>query len=109
VEDAASIPGVVEIVDQMSVKRSPADVKAAIEDRLFWDAAVQRDRVQVAVSPDGIATLSGKLDSWSEVRAAVRRRDVGRGHARRQPAAAEEPRDALSTDAIPRPERDAAP
>jgi osmotically-inducible protein OsmY len=80
-EDAASIPGVVEIVDRMKVERSPQDVKADIDDRLYWDAAVQRDRVQVAVAPDGVATLTGTLDSWSEIRAAVD--DATRGGATR--------------------------
>ena len=68
---AANIPGVTEIVDEMSVKRSPQDMKASIDDRLYWDATVERDQVHVAVAPDGVATLSGTLDSWSEIRAAV--------------------------------------
>lgn len=71
VEDTASIPGVVEIVDDLSIKRSPQDIKADIDDRLYWDASVQRDRVKVTVGPDAVATLSGTLDNWSEVRAAV--------------------------------------
>jgi osmotically-inducible protein OsmY len=71
IADVASIPGVNEIVDEMSVERSPQDIKADIDDRLFWDATVGRDRVKVAIAPDSVATLSGTLDSWSEVRAAV--------------------------------------
>jgi osmotically-inducible protein OsmY len=71
IEDVASIPGVSEIVDEMSLKRSPQDTKSDIDDRLYWDAMVQRDRVKVAVAPDSVATLSGTLDSWSEIRAAV--------------------------------------
>ncbi|CAN5807394.1 hypothetical protein BH11MYX4_BH11MYX4_00970 [soil metagenome] len=71
IADAASIPGVAEVVDDLSVTRSPAELKANIEDRLFWDPMVERDRVAVAVAPDGVATLTGTLDSWSEVRAAT--------------------------------------
>ncbi len=71
IADIASIPGVSEIVDETTLKRSPQDVKADIDDRLYWDATVERDRVKVAVAPDGVATLSGTLDSWSEIRAAV--------------------------------------
>jgi osmotically-inducible protein OsmY len=71
VEDVMTVLGVVGIVDQLQIDRSPQDVKADIDDRLYWDAAVQRDRVKVAVAPDNVATLSGTLDSWSENRAAV--------------------------------------
>ena len=71
IADTASVPGVTDIVDELSVKRSPQDIKGDIDDRLYWDASVQRDRVKVAVGPDGVATLSGTLDSWSEIRAAV--------------------------------------
>lgn len=77
IEDVASIPGVIEIVDEMTVKRSPQDIKADIDDRLYWDATVERDRVKVAVAPDRVATLSGTLDSWSEIRAAVEDATLG--------------------------------
>jgi hypothetical protein len=63
---------VVEIDNQLAVKRTPADVKAAFEDYLYWDAMVQPDRVSIAVAPDGTATLTGTLDSWGETRAASR-------------------------------------
>ena len=76
-EDTASIPGVSEIVDEMTLKRSAQDIKADIDDRVFWDATIQRDRVKVAVAPDGVATLSGTLDSWSEVRAAIEDATLG--------------------------------
>jgi osmotically-inducible protein OsmY len=69
IEDAASVTGVTEIDDGLIVKRPPAEIKASIEDRLFWDPMVQRERVSVAVAPDGIATLTGTLDSWSEIKA----------------------------------------
>ena len=71
IADVESIPGVTEIDDGLSVKRPPADIKASIDDRLFWDPMVQRDRVSVAVAPDGVTTLTGTLDSWSEIKAAA--------------------------------------
>lgn len=70
VMDVASTPGVVEVDDQLTVKLTPEELKRAIEDRLRWDVMVQRDRVSVAVAPDGVATLTGALDSWSEIKAA---------------------------------------
>ena len=76
-EDTASIPGVSEIVDEMTLKRSPQDLKAAIDDRVFWDATVERDRVKVNVAPDGVATLTGTLDSGSEIRAAIEDAKLG--------------------------------
>jgi osmotically-inducible protein OsmY len=68
----ADVAGVVEVDNQLAVKRTPADVKAAFEDYLYWDAMVQPDRVSIAVAPDGTATLTGTLDSWGETRAASR-------------------------------------
>ena len=71
VEDAASVPGVYEIDDKLSVTRSPQEIKADIEDRLSWDATVEPGRVTILVAPDATVTLNGTLTSWSEIRAAV--------------------------------------
>lgn len=71
IADVGSVPGVVEIDDGLIVKRPPMEIKADIEDRLFWDPMVQRERVSVAVAPDGVATLTGTLDSWSEIKASA--------------------------------------
>jgi osmotically-inducible protein OsmY len=71
VADVESVPGVAEIDDELVVNRPPAEIKAGIEDRLFWDPMVERDRVSVAVAADGIATLTGTLDAWSEIKAAA--------------------------------------
>lgn len=68
--DIAKLPGVVAIDDRLTVRRPIDAIKASIEARIFWDPMVQRDRVTVTVAPGGIATLSGTLDSWGEVRAA---------------------------------------
>lgn len=70
VADVFSVPGVVEVDDQLTVQRTPAEVQSDITDRLLWDVMVQRDRVSVRVGPDGVATLTGTLSSWSEIKAA---------------------------------------
>ncbi len=56
--------------DELNVERSPQEIKADIEDRLYWDATVERGSVKVSLSTDNVATLHGTLDSWSEIRAA---------------------------------------
>ncbi len=71
VEDVETVPGVTGIDDDLVVARTPADVKASIEERLFWDPMVERDRIDVGVASDGTATLSGTMDSWSEIEAAA--------------------------------------
>ncbi len=71
IADVESVPGVREIDDGMTVKRAPAEVKSSIEDRLFWDPMIERDQVSVTIASDGVVTLSGTLDSWGEIRAAV--------------------------------------
>jgi osmotically-inducible protein OsmY len=69
VDDVETVPGVSEIDDTLTVKLPPADIKGNIEDRLFWDPMVERDLVTVAVAPDGVATLTGTLNGWSEIKA----------------------------------------
>ena len=71
IADVGSVPGVAEVDDDLVVNRSPAQIKASIEDRLFWDPMVERDLVQVEVAPDGVATLTGTLNAWSEMKAAA--------------------------------------
>jgi osmotically-inducible protein OsmY len=66
----ASVPGVTEVDDELRVRLAPVEVKSAIEARLFWDVMVPRERVNVAVAPDGVATLTGTVDSWSQIKAA---------------------------------------
>ena len=57
--------------DEPKIERSAEEIKADIEDRLYWDATVERGRVKVSLSTDSVATLRGTVDSWSEIRAAV--------------------------------------
>jgi osmotically-inducible protein OsmY len=49
--------------------RPIAEIKADIEDRIFWDPLVERNAVKVAVAPNGVATLTGTVVSWGERRA----------------------------------------
>jgi osmotically-inducible protein OsmY len=46
------------------------EIKKDIENQLFWSPFVDADQVTVTVN-DGEATLSGKVDSWSEYYAAT--------------------------------------
>lgn len=71
VEDALSVPGVAAVDVGLVVKHTPAEIKEATEDRLYWDPRVERDRVSVSVGPDGVVTLTGTLDAWSEIKAAT--------------------------------------
>jgi osmotically-inducible protein OsmY len=71
IADVESVPGVSEIDDGLVVKRPPAEIKASIEDRLFWDPMMERDRVSVSMAPDGVATLTGTVDSWAEIKTAT--------------------------------------
>lgn len=50
--------------------KSDWQIKVDIENELFWSPFVDGDDVKVAVD-DGIVTLTGKVDSWSEYNAAA--------------------------------------
>jgi osmotically-inducible protein OsmY len=71
VEDvAARVPGVVEVQNNLRV-RSDAGIIAdrileeQIEDELFWSPFVDSDEINVAVD-NGVATLTGTVDSWAD-------------------------------------------
>lgn len=49
---------------------SDAEIREEIHDELWWSPFVDADEVNVAVH-DGVATLTGQVDSWSESRSAV--------------------------------------
>jgi osmotically-inducible protein OsmY len=49
--------------------RQDVDIQQDIENELWWSPFVDVDNVSVAVS-DGVATLTGSVDSWSEWHAA---------------------------------------
>jgi osmotically-inducible protein OsmY len=70
VEEAATLPGVAEVEDDLTVTGPTTDLKARIEEWLFWDPRVDRSAVSVAVTPDGVTTLTGAVNAWSEMKAA---------------------------------------
>ena len=49
----------------LTAMRPDADIKQEIEAELLWSPFVDADEVKVSVR-DGKATLTGKVDSWSE-------------------------------------------
>ncbi len=51
------------------IHRDDAEIRGEICNRLTWDSWVNADRVNVAVR-DGVATLTGEVDSVVEKRAA---------------------------------------
>jgi len=51
------------------VQRSDAAIAAEIDDEIFWSPFVDADDVAVSVD-EGVATLTGTVDSWSEYNAA---------------------------------------
>ncbi len=77
VEDVVSrISGVAEINNQLSIQKSwpfksDEEIRENIEDEYFWSVYVDGDDIFVSVE-DGKAYLSGQVDSWSEMQAAVK-------------------------------------
>jgi osmotically-inducible protein OsmY len=72
---AASVPGVVEVENNLEVRRSETwkcdgEIKQDIEDQLQWSFFVDPGRIQVTVK-DGIATLTGAVSTWQELTSAV--------------------------------------
>ncbi|MGQ0644144.1 MAG: BON domain-containing protein [Elusimicrobiota bacterium] len=66
--------GVVAVVNNLAVETfarpDDAAIRKNIESQLFWSPFVDADQVDVAVS-EGVATLTGEVDSWGERGAAV--------------------------------------
>jgi osmotically-inducible protein OsmY len=54
----------------LSTLESDAAIQDSIESELWWSPFVDADEVQVVVE-EGVATLTGVVDSWSEFRAAT--------------------------------------
>jgi osmotically-inducible protein OsmY len=70
VDLARSIRGVRSVVNELQVKpvpRSDADLHRDIEEALATDPAADSYEVKVSVA-DGVATLTGTVDSWQEKR-----------------------------------------
>lgn len=74
---AARVEGVVEVSNQITVTeewpwKSDRRIKSDIEDYLFWSPLVDEDRITVSVE-EGVATLTGEVDSWREYNTALAR------------------------------------
>jgi osmotically-inducible protein OsmY len=72
---AASVGGVVDISNNLTVNydwmwKSDEEIAEDIESELFWSVFVDGSDVVVTVD-NGVATLSGVVDSWQEYNAAV--------------------------------------
>ncbi len=72
---ASGIKGVVDVENNITVRkawkwRSDNQVKKSIKRRLFWSPFVDSDNISVDVK-DGIAVLSGTVNSWYELKSAV--------------------------------------
>lgn len=77
IDVASRVPGVVEVVDHVSVEGAPRvgdeELAAEVRDRLSHDAETRwvADRIDVEVN-DGVVELTGDVSSWGE------RREAGR-------------------------------
>ncbi|NIR51290.1 BON domain-containing protein [candidate division KSB1 bacterium] len=72
----AGVRGVVDvrnnlIVPETRVWKSDWEIKQDIKSELFWNPFVASENITVEVS-DGIATLTGTVDSWNEYRLATK-------------------------------------
>lgn len=71
---AGRIEGVVEVVNNLEfqhrwVWKPDWEIREDIKDQLWWSTFVDADEIDVTVD-DGVATLRGFVDSWSELTAA---------------------------------------
>jgi osmotically-inducible protein OsmY len=67
---AAGVEGVVDVANNLVVLRTPVrrsdfQIELDIEDELQWSPFVDADEVEVSVT-DGVATLTGTVDTWNE-------------------------------------------
>jgi osmotically-inducible protein OsmY len=67
---AAGVEGVVDVANNLMVLRTPVhrsdfQIELDIEDELRWSPFVDADEVNVDVT-DGVATLTGTVDTWNE-------------------------------------------
>jgi len=69
------VKGVVVVANRVDVVpdaavQSDSQIKEEIEEQYFWSLAVDGGDIDIAVN-EGVATLSGPVDSWHELKAAV--------------------------------------
>jgi osmotically-inducible protein OsmY len=76
-EDAVSrVKGVVEVENDLNIDKTPViktdwEIKKDIERHLFWSPFVDSDDITVSVN-DGVATLTGSVYAWFELRTAMK-------------------------------------
>ncbi|MGC9324685.1 MAG: BON domain-containing protein [Desulfomonilia bacterium] len=74
---ASSVKGVIVVQNNIDVRpyavneKSDWEIRQDINDELWWSPFVDANEVTVTVN-DGVVTLTGTVDSWSEYRAAVK-------------------------------------
>jgi osmotically-inducible protein OsmY len=70
---AETVKGVRSVVERTKVadtRRSDNEVRDDVQDELYWSPFVDSDEVTVMVD-DGVATLTGVVDTWNERQAAT--------------------------------------
>jgi osmotically-inducible protein OsmY len=75
VENLTGVRGVVNTITIKAKAVQPAELKRRIEEALERRAEREARALGVTVSPDGVVTLTGRVDNWAEaqaVRGAVR-------------------------------------
>jgi osmotically-inducible protein OsmY len=76
VETAQVMAGVTGVEDRLEVREpdiepyTDEEIVAKVRDQLYWDSRVEEQRIEVQVE-EGVVTLSGRVDSAVEMRAAV--------------------------------------
>ncbi len=71
------IPGVEEVDNSLIVRpegweqKSDSELKQDVESQLWWSPFVDVDKIEVSVQ-NGVVTLSGTVDDWDAMRAAVK-------------------------------------
>ncbi len=72
---ASRVPGIaavdngLEVADEWA-RRTDSRIEQAVEDQLFWSAEVDQESITVEVD-DGIVTLAGGVESWTEHHEAI--------------------------------------
>lgn len=67
---AARVKGIVAVVNDLEYDhewrwKPDWEIRAAVEDQIFWSPFVDADEVNVSVD-DGVVTLTGQVDTWAE-------------------------------------------
>jgi osmotically-inducible protein OsmY len=74
-DDAATVAGVVDVRNRLDVQpaiaRSDREIEQNVENQLIWSPFVDPSEVHVTVD-DGVATLTGTVDTWMEYSQAAR-------------------------------------